>query len=205
MPGRKPKATPWVTQAEAADRLGVSRRTMIRWVQTGAIRRSDEGLISFDDARFFRDKRDEGLSPDEVAALRSTAPVETRPLRDVAGGAPDPGADGSVVPDLETAKARKEWALAELRELELAQKRGELVPVAEVAAHFRKQTAAAKDRIMLVAHRVAGQLAVETDEHEVRLLLEDELRKALREVAEAAAAYAQEQEQPGDDSQEPAA
>ncbi len=77
------------------------------------------------------------------------------------------------------ADRRKAVALAELRELELRQKRGELLAVADVRREWAEGYAALRDRILALPDRLAARLAGR-GEQEVRLLLRDELEECLR-------------------------
>jgi archaeosine-15-forming tRNA-guanine transglycosylase len=79
------------------------------------------------------------------------------------------------------ADRRKTVALAELRELELAQKRGALLPAAEVRKVWAERLAALKDRVLMLPDRLAARLA-NRPEPEVRVVLRDEIEECLRGI-----------------------
>jgi hypothetical protein len=79
------------------------------------------------------------------------------------------------------ADRRKAVALAELRELELRQRRGELLEAAEVQKQWAAGLAAIRDRLLALPDRLAAVLAGR-GEVEVRTMLRDALEEALRGV-----------------------
>ena len=79
------------------------------------------------------------------------------------------------------ARRRKEVALAELREMEAAQRAGELLPAAGVRQTWAAGLAALKDRILILPDRLAARLA-HRPESEVRAILRDELEECLRGI-----------------------
>lgn len=80
---------------------------------------------------------------------------------------------------LEQARRRKESALADLREMEAARRRGELVEAEKVRLRWASALAGIRDRILSVPDRIAAQLAGR-DEYTIRSLLREELEQALR-------------------------
>ncbi len=81
------------------------------------------------------------------------------------------------------ARAVKEFYEARLKKLEFLEKQGNLVPKQTVEAGVFDQFRALRDAILNVPHRVAGQLAAETDPLKVHELLEGEIRLALETFA----------------------
>ncbi|MBS0364915.1 MAG: hypothetical protein JSR67_03715 [Proteobacteria bacterium] len=79
--------------------------------------------------------------------------------------------------------ARKERALADLRELELQQKSAELVEISAVRRSVLAAVGGARDMLLGLADRLAPVLVGRTDEREVHDLLTDEMRRACDEVA----------------------
>jgi phage terminase Nu1 subunit (DNA packaging protein) len=89
--------------------------------------------------------------------------------------------DGETLID---AQLRKEKALADLRELEVAQKRGELIErkIAELAgANIAQMT---RQRLQTVPAAVASVCAASTDENEVKRIIDAEITKQLEHLAE---------------------
>lgn len=91
----------------------------------------------------------------------------------------------------ETAAARREAAQAELAELELAERKGRLIPVEQARRDVMDRFAIVKTRILGVPRGVAQQLPEMAPV--VVPVLEDLLREALRELADSDA-----EPEPGD-------
>jgi len=81
------------------------------------------------------------------------------------------------------AQARKERALASLRELELTVKCGELVPLAEVNAWVASMLIRARDILLRIGPELADRLSKEADPVTVKALIDGEVRRALNELA----------------------
>jgi hypothetical protein len=79
------------------------------------------------------------------------------------------------------ADRRKAVALAELRELELRQKRGELLEAAEVQKQWAAGLAAIRDRLLALPDRLGAVLAGR-GEVEVRATLRETLEQELRGI-----------------------
>lgn len=122
-----------LTQAGYARHLGVSRQMIAKLVKDGTVKLID-GLIDPVDA----DRR--------VAENKSPIHGGKRPL---------------VEPDesFSEARARKERALANLREIEAAEKRGELVNAREYNDIHILMIVAAKTRLRSIPTTVAGEVA----------------------------------------------
>jgi len=85
---------------------------------------------------------------------------------------------------LQHAQRRKEAAVADLRELELQQKRGELVPMSDVNAFVSGTIIRARDILLRIAPELRDRMATCTDAIECERLIDDEVRRALRELSE---------------------
>ena len=79
------------------------------------------------------------------------------------------------------ADRRKAVALAELRELELRQRRGELLEATEVQKQWAAGLASLRDRLLSLPDRLGAVLAGR-GEVEVRTVLRDALEEALRAI-----------------------
>jgi hypothetical protein len=88
------------------------------------------------------------------------------------------------IPDLNESRARHEHYKAEKARLEALQGRGELVPADEVKAAAFKLARGVRDSIMAIPDRLAAQLAGTTDARQCHTLLTEELRIALRSLAD---------------------
>ena len=106
-------------------------------------------------------------------------PGGVRPKR----GRPRSAAKASAEQRFNESRARKETALADLRELELETKRASLVPASEVEAEWRSLLGAVRSGMLAVASRVAPELVTLTDERAI----EDVVTAAIHEAMEAIA------------------
>lgn len=106
----------------------------------------------------------------------ATKPVELKALIDAL---PE-----DQIPDLNESRARHEHYKAEKARLEALQGRGELVPASEVKAAAFKLARGVRDSIMAIPDRLAAQLAGTTDARQCHTLLTEELRVALRSLAD---------------------
>ncbi len=80
---------------------------------------------------------------------------------------------------IDSAKARKERALADKRELEVAKQRGELVPLVAVRDAEVRLAHLLRDALLAIPARVASDLATMDDVHAITQLLEGEVTGAL--------------------------
>jgi hypothetical protein len=87
-------------------------------------------------------------------------------------------ADRSAVISANEARRRKETALAELRELELRQRRGELIEAADAVREWSSACAMVRTRLLALPDRVAASLAGKA-EAEIREALTSEITAAL--------------------------
>ena len=81
------------------------------------------------------------------------------------------------------ARARKEAANAELRELQLRQKKGELVTRAAVTQAVFTMVRAARDRMANIPDRIAGLLAAERNQEKIHRMLTQEIYLALEDLS----------------------
>jgi len=88
------------------------------------------------------------------------------------------------IPDLNESRARHEHYKAEKARLEALQGRGELVPAAEVKAAAFNAARSVRDALMALPDRLAAQLAGTADARLCHTLLTEELRVALRSLAD---------------------
>jgi hypothetical protein len=86
-------------------------------------------------------------------------------------------------PTYADAQRAREVYRAERERLKLMQEKGELVPAADVKKEVMTLTRTIRDNMMSIPDRVASQLAALTDIHQVHHLLDDEIRTALRMLA----------------------
>jgi hypothetical protein len=89
------------------------------------------------------------------------------------------------------ARRRKEVALAEIRELEAAEKSGRMVPVDQVEAAWGDIRAKIKGAVLRLPDKCAPQVAAISDPHEVRAALLTECEAILRNLSDDIHASAQ--------------
>ena len=98
-----------------------------------------------------------------------------------------PGGDGNLNPSQE--RARLDRVRADLAELDLARRRGELLPAAEVVAAWSEQVAIAKGRMLAIPARVAPGMIRCRDLRSAERMLKDAIYTVLEELANDAASY----------------
>jgi len=81
------------------------------------------------------------------------------------------------------ARRRYSMAVAELKEIQLAEKRGSLVPIEAVQAKWTDECVAMRSRLLAIPSRLAGQLAIVSDAAEIERVIHDEVRGALTELS----------------------
>jgi hypothetical protein len=86
------------------------------------------------------------------------------------------------------AQRRKESALADLRELELAEKRGELLNASEVSTAIHELISTAKSKLLLLGDELGDRLAAESDPIRCREMVNAEVRSALTALSKYKAA-----------------
>jgi hypothetical protein len=179
--------TPPLSLSAYAKRRGVSHVAVSKAIAAGrltaSVVRDDRGAPKIADPE---------LADREWAA--NTRPRIDHPAADLGGEPPDPrprsprasvpAADPSSrgpVPDYNESRARRESALADMAEIEVAERRGELVPVAEARADVVSRFTVVRTRLLGVPSRVAQRLPHLAGE--VVPVLDELLREALEELA----------------------
>jgi phage terminase Nu1 subunit (DNA packaging protein) len=165
---------------EYARRRGVSLGAVQKAVKSGRIvlldGKIDPEVADIQWARNTNPAQQRGSAA--VASMASTTAIAPRASRGPAGDSSDDGAG----PQLLESRARREQALAELAELELAEKRGELVPVADIRKALVPKILGVRDALDTLADRLAPLLAAESDPAKVYALLKAEHRQILAQL-----------------------
>lgn len=164
-----------ISQAEYARRRGVSRSAVTKAAKAGRITlidgRVDPEVADIQWAR----------KTDPHQALRGSGGRVPRAPLTVPGAAP--ADDG-----FSDARARRESALAELAELDLAERRGELVRTDDVQRALVGKVMGLRDSLDTLADRLSPLLAAESDPARIYALLREEVRQALHALASESAA-----------------
>lgn len=133
---------------------------------------------------------------DDVAERHATERAQKTAAtgREVAGEGKDAGEGGKSAPDSEeqggrgetraNAQARKEAAQADLAEMEVRQKRGELIPKVDVDLALRSFAASVRAKLDVVADQIAPLVAPVSDLDEVHALVSEHMRGILTAVAD---------------------
>ena len=106
------------------------------------------------------------------------------PPRETAATTLPPGREGGRRGDYFVTKERREAAEADLAELELKERRGELVKKADVEREAFAVQRALRDRLTGIPDRIAPMLAAETDVAKCHEIVASEIRAALREIVQ---------------------
>jgi beta-glucosidase-like glycosyl hydrolase len=117
-----------------------------------------------------RDKRGLGYPPDMPSSDQ---------LRGVIMGLPE-----DQIPGLDVSRERKEHYNAEIARLQALKEREELVPTADVKREAFALGRQIRDNVLGIPDRVSPLLAAAQDSREVHRLLSEELRTALRVLAD---------------------
>lgn len=187
----------WISITEAAERLTkagdrVTRSSLSRYLaqHTDALRTKREGRSNLVDYVLLRQHRRENV---RLAVSEGAAPVETATKPDVK---PSGELQGTKV----TGSARKALADAEMRELDLAERRKALTPTAEVDRAGRDAVALMRSAFERAVESEAAALSVKYgwDERTIRLALKTFAKKGLdvfhREILSALDGFRRERE-----------
>jgi hypothetical protein len=151
--------TNWLTRAAYARYRGVSKEAVGKAIRQGRIPVGPDGRV------------DPAVA--DLAWDRNTSPARSS----------GPQASGPPPVDLTEARTMHEYAKAQLAELELGERQGQLVAVADMRDAAFRATRAARDLILTVADRLAEVLVGVTDAGVIRRLLREELGRACDELS----------------------
>jgi hypothetical protein len=179
--GKQTMAATLITQAEYARRRGVSRAAITKAIKSGRITpidgRIDPDVADIQWARNTSTARAPVAGPAPAAAAASIAPRASVRVARLSDGDEDEPAT------LLESRARREAALAELAELELSEKRGELVSAAAIERAMATKIMSVRESLDTLADRITPLLAAETDPDKVYKLLRGEIRQVLSQLS----------------------
>lgn len=169
--------------AQFARRRGVDRACVSRWISDGLL----GDACKKDGTRYAIDaeKADQLLAERLNHAYRRTRKKKLPSAGGPAGSLPPAGKGKSKkkVPTLAESRAAKEQFLAELRRLELDEKAGRLVALADVEKNAFDLGRQIRNAMLAIPSRVSAVLAAENDEGVVAGVLDQEIRNALQGLA----------------------
>lgn len=161
-----------LTVEEVAERLSVTARTVRNWINDGV---NGEKLPAVTDGR--------GRRLDWPSALEFY--VRMRIVRDGNGGKQPPDPEPGLAETLEQAETRKTIADADLKELKLAELRGQLVPAVDVGRNVARVASAIKTKLDALPNALAPRLLGRSDRVEVQQILTSAIHRIKLELAAA--------------------
>ena len=170
-----------IRKSEFAKIKGVSAAAVSQAIKSGRIR----AAVVTQNGKEFLD-HDLALELWERNTLQQPPPTNApkepptdKQLREFIDGLPE-----DQIPDLNESRARREHYQAEKAKLEALQGRGELVPAEEVKREAFAMGRQIRDAMQGIPDRVASLLAASSDVREVHRMLTEEIRVALRGLAD---------------------
>jgi hypothetical protein len=115
-----------------------------------------------------------------TGSARSSPGPAAAPIAPAGRVKPRDGEDGPRFADV---RARREAAMAELAELELAEKRGELVSAQAIERALATKILSVRESLDTLADRITPLLAAEADPAKVYALLRTEIRQVLAQLS----------------------
>ena len=178
-----------------AARLNVNRSTVTRWAEAGRLVLDAAGDVLVEEslARLRETSAGRDDVADRHATNRGAAIPEAMPAAENATEAENRATARATSPATDLprgvesradAQARKEAAAADLLEIELAQKRGTMIPKEDVDAALKAFAAAARARLDVLADQLAPVVAPVTDMAETHALLAEHGRQVLAGIAD---------------------
>lgn len=153
-----------------ADLLGVTARQVRNWVK-------DKGLPSKYDPRGRRFIWRDTLEWYIVYRTEKDGSRGSQPA------APDPATADDQTESLEQATTRKTIAEANLKELELATKRGQVVAIADAQRAIEVVSKNVQQKLLSVPAKLTGRLMGVADRNRIHAILEVEMKQQCTELA----------------------
>lgn len=177
-----------VTKSAYARARGVSPAAVTTAIKSGRIRAAvvtqrGKELLDFDMAEELWERNTQQQpQPANTRKVKPAPPLVAptdQQLQALIQGLPE-----DQIPDLNDSRARREHYLAEKARLDALQGRAELLPAEQVKAEAFALARAVRDGMLGIADRLAPVLAATMDARQVHQLLSDEVRVALRSLAD---------------------
>lgn len=157
----------WLSPKKFADFMGVDKTAVLYAIESGriaeAVKRMPNGYRQIHAERG-KELWKKNTKPNNMSILN----------RDGADSDNDDGGDS-----LHVAKRRREFALAEIAEIELAFKKGELVKIDDVRKTGFEAARITRDALLNIPNRISDELVSLTTRDEVYALLTKEIFEAL--------------------------
>jgi len=163
---KKEKVQEWASYSDVARELGFSRQWVHAKLLKSPIKKNKSGKIRKVEAiEFIQQSTDVRKGPQgksEKIVASSTVNGKT--------------------PSIFDSQAKKEAAIASLKELELAQKRGELFDLEQGIKVVCKLAASIKDALQSMDERLPAKLSNLKEKRQIKALLKEEHAKALKSL-----------------------
>lgn len=172
-------AVQWVNGAKLAAELGITRQAVHKAEKSGRITRAANGLFDLASAKIqYR------LHTDPEQQMRSFQQRPETPTAELVVAERPPMEFTGDAQALVAAKARREAAEAELAELELAEKRGQIMAVLDHRKILFEFARRVRDSILQVPSRAAPLVAAEGEQRACRRIIEAEIRAVLQQLSQ---------------------
>lgn len=164
----------WGTGADLARELKITRQAVSKAEKAGRISRAASGMFDLDAARIQYQLHTDPEQQARSMQQRSDGGTEVLdpPAVELRGDAAA----------LIAAKARREQAEAQLAELELAEKRGEIMAVGEHKRVLFALARTVRDAVLQISSRSAALVAATDDRQQCQAILDAEVRKVLDQL-----------------------
>ena len=154
-----------MNQSEYARHRGVTRKMVSAWIHSGHL-----------DGNF----KKTGVRNYDIDPVKADAALEQNLSPAHRKKGKPPSTDASYL----ASRAKKEAALAEMRRLEVEERKGNLIAKKQVEREAFETGRRVRDALMGIPNRVAAQLAVTTDQKVCAKTLAAEIRQALEGLTE---------------------
>lgn len=171
---------------EAAKKLGLTQPALVKAAKTGRITREPDGTYEVEKVRKQLAKNSNALKrrtspkktvegdnqPDSPITALITTPITEEPD------------DTSGDRTLAEAQRQREWVRVEKDKLALERERAQLAPIGQINAWVAGMIIRSREILLRIAPELKDRLAQQTNPHECEKLVDNEVRRALNELAE---------------------
>lgn len=165
-----------VKPAELARELGVSRQAIHDLISRNVLSKDAEGLIDIEMAKIALTNR---VRPSGKTAAAISRPPAPAGLPAPAPPPPDSQPDAHAATSFHVARTLRESEEARMAKIKRMQLEDTLTEAAPAADAVFQAFRLLRDTLMPLGRRVAARVATMTDPHEIQLLVDEEMRKAL--------------------------
>lgn len=150
----------YVTKAEFARRMNLSKPTITNLIKRGRLSQTKSGRINF--AKGKKEIETNRAANPDAAAIKQ----------------------GTIDPAIIKTRRRQEEIKLELAEMELRERRGELIERAEVLRMAKAVISISRSRFLNIPQKMAPKLVGLTSIRKIKSILEKEIYAALKELSQ---------------------